>query len=239
MANKDIIKYQRKVLKVLAGRINDFYLAGGTALSLFYFHHRLSVDLDFFTRSFSSHRIKTIAQYIEDELKVRVELIGQVSGKGKAGMAVYNVFLDEKAPLRVDFVEDFTDLIKKPENVSGINILSLEDIYIRKIFAIAGMIKSADATGKAKFIGGRSDAKDFFDLYYLSHTFMQLSGFTTKCCDATSREAIIHWFRTYDRMDMINGILELKSDKKIDYKAMERHFAKEIDIILEGEIGGV
>ncbi len=28
---------------------NKFYLAGGTALSEFYFHHRISEDLDFFT----------------------------------------------------------------------------------------------------------------------------------------------------------------------------------------------
>lgn len=239
MADKDIIQYQRKVLEALSGRINDFYLAGGTALSLFYFRHRLSVDLDFFTGSFSGSRIKEVMEYIETGLKAKVKLAGQISGKGKARVAVYNVFLNEKVPLKVDFVEDFISLIKKPESVGGINIMSLEDIYIRKIFAIAGITKIADTAGKTKFIGGRSEAKDFFDLYYLSHTFMPLSGFVKKYCDATSKESMIHWFRTYDRMDMMNGILELKSDKKVDYKTMERHFAKETNAMLEDEIGGI
>ena len=40
-----IITYQKEVLRALSGRVNEFYLAGGTALSLFYFRHRLSVEL--------------------------------------------------------------------------------------------------------------------------------------------------------------------------------------------------
>ncbi len=31
-------------------KLNDFYLAGGTALSLYY-GHRISIDLDFFTHT--------------------------------------------------------------------------------------------------------------------------------------------------------------------------------------------
>jgi len=239
MTDKEVIKYQRKVLVALSGRIDGFYLAGGTALSLFYFRHRLSMDLDFFTRRFSDFKIKEIIKRIKSELKARVALVGQVSETGRARMAVYNVFFNGKASIKVDFVEDFIDIIKKPASVSGINILSLEDIYIRKIFAIVGIAKKADAAGRVKFAGGRKDPKDFFDLYYLSHTFMPLSKFAKRYCDGTVREAIIHWFRTYDRMDIMGGILELKSDKKIDYKAMERHFAGEIDSMLEDEVGGI
>ena len=50
--NKRIVSCQKTVLKALSGRMDNFYLAGGTALSLFYFQHRLSVDLDFFTQNF-------------------------------------------------------------------------------------------------------------------------------------------------------------------------------------------
>lgn len=48
-----LLEYQNKVLKLFTGKMEDFYLAGGTALSRFYFNHRISYDLDFFTRSFS------------------------------------------------------------------------------------------------------------------------------------------------------------------------------------------
>ena len=42
---------QDKVLQVLQSIESDFYLTGGTALSRFYFHHRYSDDLDFFTHN--------------------------------------------------------------------------------------------------------------------------------------------------------------------------------------------
>ena len=44
---------QKRILSVLANEINEYYLAGGTALSFVYFQHRESYDLDFFTKEFS------------------------------------------------------------------------------------------------------------------------------------------------------------------------------------------
>ena len=60
---------QKKVLKKLSGKIDDFYLAGGTALSLFYFQHRLSVDLDFFApaKEFSFRRVEEIVAELENQ----------------------------------------------------------------------------------------------------------------------------------------------------------------------------
>lgn len=42
---------QRDLLKTIAGTplFKDFFLTGGTCLSVFYLHHRVSHDLDFFT----------------------------------------------------------------------------------------------------------------------------------------------------------------------------------------------
>ena len=45
---------QREVLMGLAGHpdvAKDFFLTGGTCLSVFYLHHRVSEDLDLFTRN--------------------------------------------------------------------------------------------------------------------------------------------------------------------------------------------
>jgi len=44
--NENIQKYQEKVFKTVVNKINDFYLAGGTVLALFYFKHRESLDID-------------------------------------------------------------------------------------------------------------------------------------------------------------------------------------------------
>ena len=236
---KKIVKYQEQVLKALSGKVDDFYLAGGTALSLFYFRHRLSVDLDFFTRDFAYSGIKRIAGYLEDRLKKKVSLIGQTLEKKTAKMVVYNVHFTATDALKIDFVEDTVELLKQTKVMDGTRVLSLEDIYLRKLYALVGMVKVTDETGKDKFTGGRADAKDFYYTYFLSHTFMPLSRFVVKYCDRTVMEAIIRWFRTFDRMAMMDGVLALDTDKAADCRVIEKHFKKEVDKILEYELGGL
>mgnify|MGYP000256182108 CR=1 FL=1 len=51
------------------------------------------------------------------------------------------------------------------EMINGINVLSIEDIYIRKIYAVTGVETGKSKIGAYKFEGGRQDAKDLFDLY--------------------------------------------------------------------------
>ena len=236
---KKIVKYQQETLKALSGKVDDFYLAGGTCLSLFYFHHRLSVDLDFFTQDFVYTDITKTAEYLEKILKKKVSLAGQSLKEKTAKIVVYNIRFTTTDLLKIDFVEDTVGLLKKTKAVDGIRILSLEDIYLRKLYALAGMIGTFDEAGQKKFIGGRADAKDFYDIYFLSHTFMPLSKFATGYCDRTIMEAVIKWFRTFDRMTMMDGILTLVTDNPIDYKAMEKHFKQEIDKIINYEIGEI
>ena len=237
--DRRIVKYQQETLKALSGKVDDFYLAGGTALSLFYFQHRISVDLDFFTHDFAYTKITDIAVYLEKVLKKKVILTGHSLKAKTAKMAVYNVRFTARDALKIDFVEDVVKLLKDTRTVDGIRILSLEDIYLRKLYALTGMIKIPDETGRDKFIGGRADAKDFYDVYFLSHTFSSLSKFVVKYCDRTMIEAIVRWFRTFDRMTMMDGVLSLITNKVMDYKLMERHFKKEIGRIIDYEIGGI
>ena len=239
MKKPKVLQYQDMVLKALSGKIDDFYLAGGTALSLFYFQHRLSVDLDFFTDHFSHKRVNEIVSYLKEKLGKKVEAVAQSTAKDKAKINVYNVYFTKKDTLKIDFVEDIFGLIKKTKYLEGIRILSLEDIYLRKLYALVGVIPAHDMAGRKKFEGGRVEAKDFYDLYFLSHTFMPLSEFVDKFTDIALKEALINWFRTYDRMKIMDGILDLDTNKKASYKNMEMHFKKEIDRIIKGEIEGI
>ena len=237
--SKTLLKYQEKILKALSDRIDDFYLTGGTALSLFYFHHRLSEDLDFFTQKFDRGRIVKIIEELSTELEKSIELIGQQMRKKKARMLVYRIPFDKKGVLKVDFVEDFLKFIKPVKVINGIGVLSLEDIYLRKLYAITGFVPTTDSVGHKEMVEGRQEAKDFYDLYCLSHIFMRLSDFAVKYCDSTRQEALIRWFRTYGRLELKTGLLELKVEKKIDYRELERHFKKEIDNLLEKELKGL
>jgi len=237
MGKDKILGYQHTVLKALSDKINNFYLAGGTALSLFYFQHRLSVDLDFFTPGFSHKEIENIVTRLGTDLKKNIKLVAQSLTEEKTKMMIYYIYFSNKDSLKIDFVEDVFPLIKQPKNIEGVKILSLEDIYLRKIYAIAGALPVLDTIGKKSFTGGRAEAKDFYDLYFLSYTFMPLSQFTEKYGNLMIKEGLIGWFRAYDRMNIIDGVLTLETTGEIDYKSMEKHFSDEIDKIIETEVG--
>lgn len=239
MGKDKIIGYQHLVLKILSGKISEFYLAGGTALSLFYFQHRVSVDLDFFTQDFTGRRIKEIVEYLQGELRKRIELVGQRLQKESAKQFIYHIHFNARDILKIDFVEDVFELIKPTKIIEGIRILSLEDIYIRKLYAVCGAIYGMDEVGRKKALGGRREAKDFYDLYLLSHTFMAMSKFVTKYGSPIMIEGLIGWFRTYDRMNIIEGILTLDINNSVDYKIMEKHFKMEIDKITESQLEGI
>lgn len=143
--------------------------------------------------------------------------------------------INKKQALKIDFIQDYVVCIKPPKTINGIKVLSLEDIYIRKIYAITGTYQAEDEIGRKISKGGSQEAKDFYDLYCLSHIFKPLSDFSFSPGDQLMREAIIRWFRTYSRMDMKTGLLELEL-KNIDYKDIERHFKQEVNKIIEKEV---
>lgn len=233
--SKIITDFQDKVLKTLAGKIDDFYLVGGAALSLYYFHHRESQDLDFFTTSYNKKRVEEIVKFLSASLKRKADLVAEQPKKDMVRISVYTITINKEEGLKIDFAEDYIGLIKPPKSINGINIASLEDIYIKKICTIAGTSHEEDLTGRKISKGGRQSAKDFFDLYCLSHTFMMLSEFSFKFCDRLTREGIIRWFHSYGRLDIKTGLLELELKKAVDYRDMERHFKREIKAILEKE----
>ncbi len=205
-------------------------------MSLYYFNHRESLDLDFFTQDFNKMRIDEIIGLISNKLKKQTDLIAQELRKDRIKILVYSVNIDKKQALKVDFIQDYLDCLKPLRTVNGIKVLSLEDIYMRKIYAMTGTYQAEDETGRIIFRGGRQEAKDFYDLYCLSHIFKPLSDFSFRYGNQLMREAIIRWFRTYNRMDMKTGLLELQLKKNINYTEIERHFKQEVNSILEKEV---
>ena len=230
---QSLLNIQEGILGSLAGELEGFYLAGGTALALYYFHHRVSEDLDFFTQQFNQTRVVKLIDKLSELLRKEIVLVAEQSRQDRARMLVYNLHWDRKMQIRLDFIEDVLKRIKPVKVVNQVPILSLEDIFLRKIFAMTGAFQMMDTAGRQQMIGGRQTAKDFYDLYYLSHTFMNLSEFAIQYCDATRQEGLVQWFRTYDRFRMKSDLLDLRTTKESDYREMERHFKREIDHLLE------
>lgn len=227
---------QKEILKVLAGKIDDFYLAGGTALSLFYLNHRQSDDLDFFTKEFKVDRVSRVIDYLKDTTKKNITLIGENLSKKTAEIMVYNLELNKDEFLKIDFVEDVLPFKKGTQLFNGINVLSIDDIYLRKIYAVSGLSRKIDEMGRKQFSGGRQEAKDLFDIYFLSQKHLRLSDFVNKYCEQTLKEGVIRWFRTFSRLEMKTDLAEIKTGKIIEFRKIDKHLFGEIDKILLREV---
>jgi predicted nucleotidyltransferase len=231
-----ILKEIGRTLKALSGKLGPFYLAGGTALSVFYFHHRESYDLDLFSREFSRDRAKEIIRDLSKATGRVIKLDKEQNKNGLIRMVVCFLYITKEETLKIDFVEDSQELLKPIKIVDGIPVLSIEDIYIRKILAVCGSSETLDMTGRKMFKGGRQEARDFFDLYFLSATFMPLSKFAFEYCTGPQRESLQVWYRTYNRSFIQVSILDIATDKKVSFREMDHHFKKEIENIVRKEM---
>ena len=122
----------------------SFFLTGGTALAAFYFQHRLSNDIDLFTTDGEAFRQVPIAM---PEIAAR---LGVPLVRGGSGPAFDRYFLgDEKA--QIDLVRDQDVQFGEKREFGRVIVDAPENIGANKITAIFG----------------RTESKDFVDLYFL------------------------------------------------------------------------
>lgn len=120
--------------------LNNFYLAGGTALAL-QTGHRISIDLDFFSK-FEFNPEVLISKYEAHKItldKVRIDT-GTLKFKLKG--------------TEMSFFYYPYDLLEDMITYKGINIAGIRDIGCMKLTAISS----------------RGSKKDFFDLYSIFHS---------------------------------------------------------------------
>ncbi len=130
--------------------LDMFYLTGGTALSACYFNHRLSEDIDLFTRQlFRQESIVSMMKDIAKQMKATAHFtIVDTSLR-------YDLSLPDKRKLKVDFVHYEFDQLKKSYNLDDLAIDSLEDIAVNKLLTISQ----------------RTASKDYVDLYFILQQF--------------------------------------------------------------------
>jgi predicted nucleotidyltransferase component of viral defense system len=122
-----------------------FYFAGGTALSEFYLHHRLSEDLDFFSEDEFPHEI--IDNFIKSTAK---KLKATFSKKTIYGHGIFILKFKDKTSLKIDFMYQPFRQLESGKRYNKLQIASLWDITIDKLYTIFG----------------RLNARDFVDLYF-------------------------------------------------------------------------
>jgi hypothetical protein len=136
---------QDRVLALAEALGPDVVLTGGTALSRFYLHHRLSDDLDLFS---ASGDIPNIARYLAAEIDaVRIE---------RMSPAFARLLVGERGDLKVDVVRDDIRLDPPERRTSPRTYLhTLHDIAVNKISAFEDRVATKDAV----------------DLYFIANHF--------------------------------------------------------------------
>lgn len=221
---KDDILYIRKEQKRIAGVVTKnfkkYYLTGGTALS-FYFNHRFSEDLDFFTQSYRKEEPDKIMSFISELSGFKFKLEAEQDAPQLIPMKVYFLELKKGCVLKIDFVQDFQKNIK----MIKCGMHSLADIYCRKISAGMGVVKKQDSVGRV-INTGRQSVKDLFDLYYLSENYQPLSKFFFEYFSYDKAENLIVWYKRFNRTDLKVELLELVA--KVDTNKIISHLDDEL-----------
>jgi predicted nucleotidyltransferase component of viral defense system len=211
---------QKKLTEFVTKNFKKYYLTGGTALS-FYFNHRFSEDLDFFSQNYKKEDSEQIMSFISNLAGFKFKLEGEQDNPKLIPMRVYSLGLKKGCVLKIDFVQDFEKNIKKIKD----GLHSIEDIYYRKILAGMGTVKKQDAAGRI-IHAGRQSVKDFFDLYYLSKHYRLLSEFFFEYFSYDKAESLIAWYRGFNRMDLKVELLDLIP--KINTAEVIKHLDEEI-----------
>jgi hypothetical protein len=121
--------------------LNDFFLVGGTALSL-YFGHRKSIDIDLFVNK--PFDALDLLEKIQDDFSYQLYFTAISTLKGSI------------REVNVDLISHRYPLLNPPLSVDGISLLSVADIIAMKLNAIS-------------ISGQRS--KDFIDIYFALEHF--------------------------------------------------------------------
>lgn len=147
MPRGELTPGQRLLLRRLRESLlgSQFYLTGGTALSSFFLHHRLSLDLDLFSREpFDAKKVVRFVNEVAD---------GPVVAARAQDRYVFTVPIGEER-VRVEFVHYDYDCVSPPlDDPEGVPVDSERDILANKLSAIVE----------------RTESKDFVDLYFLLH----------------------------------------------------------------------
>lgn len=222
-----IQKEQRRIADLVTKKFKHFYLTGGTALA-FYFRHRFSEDLDFFSQKYTDHDPEKIMNFISKETGFRFSLGSRQDDPKLLPMTIYFLELKNDCVLKIDFVHDFTKNIKKIYR----GMHSVEDIYFRKILAATGTGTKENLTGHL-VPTGRQTAKDLFDIYFLSANFRPLSDFVFEYFAYDQIALLDTWYKTFDRTelkleltDMIPGVNVRKVLSHLDKQILNQISAK-------------
>ncbi|MBI2465686.1 MAG: nucleotidyl transferase AbiEii/AbiGii toxin family protein [Candidatus Sungbacteria bacterium] len=117
-----------------------FYLTGGTALAAFYLFHRLSEDIDLFSKEdINLLAVKAFVGKVQKELKLE-----KIDYRQFLGLHTFQLFFPNKKILKIDFNYYPFEQIELGIKYKNIKIDSVLDIAVNKVQTIAMQPRSRD-----------------------------------------------------------------------------------------------
>lgn len=147
--------------------IPNCILAGGTALSRYYLHHRVSYDLDFFVGGGLSPEKLSIAigrigiNLSDVHIEAGSVYAHQLHGYANIGESI----------VKISFVEDVYEGMWKKKKFGKVITEEIGGLYHRKLRTLSGSGYGKDAKG------ARQTARDLFDAYVLSNQVQPMHSF--------------------------------------------------------------
>lgn len=159
---------QDEVLDIASIYEQNIYLTGGTALSRFYYGHRFSDDLDFFTTTDDLRAILHPQRFANaNDLAARLQQLNYTIEIERLDIYFARFFVVRPpCNLKIEFVKEFNLVGELTKTDRGIYINSLDDLGANKVSAFED----------------RAEIKDIIDLYFITKTiplerFFELADF--------------------------------------------------------------
>ena len=193
---------QRSILKQLTNNpdvCDNFFLTGGTALSVFYLHHRTSDDLDLFTVN-TGVKLDEISFWLKTELEQEQIII-------RSSPKFLSLLIDE---VKVDFVIDPLSIKEERKRVT-INSNSL------MIDTLSNIV-----TNKLCTVVSRNEPKDYIDFYFLNKDIAE-QEFDSIFYAARKKEALFDdpptaAYQIEEGLRFIRGNTNLIPKLRVDFK---------------------
>jgi len=214
MGRTDLTDHQRQILEFIAQNeylTANFFFTGGTALSAFYFHHRFSEDLDFFSeKEFNSRRVLMSMTELKKKLKAKT-----IEQQTLSGQEIFFLGFSKNEKVKIDFAYFPFAHLGEFKKFKKLRISSLEDICVNKIQAI----------------NTRQRARDYADLFFgLKQLDWRssdvISNFRLKFDIQLAYEQLIaDYIKVLDAEDLPIFL------KEVDWKMIKEYFLKEAELL--------
>jgi len=206
---------QKEFLKVFSrSNIKElFRLTGETALSAFYLEHRLSEDLDFFSK-------EKIPFYTLEEFLKSLNFIDTITYTRLFDRNIFTLSLKDGTVLKIEFTYYPLKNLEDTNVIDGLEIDGFIDIVVNKLCAMAERI----------------DAKDYVDLYCAiirnNLSLDELIDLAEKKCEI---KGIRHILKAR-LLQVPEGVERLPLRIAITKEDIERFFRNLIKVIIDKEL---